>query len=333
MTGTDPSAPPAGESAPQKGFGGTVRSGLRYLRSGGVVIVFVAMIIAFSIARPDSFPTFSNARTILFSSVALGILAIGLTVVLSIGQFDLSIGAVVGISGAGAVLSMANGHVITPVAVMTGILVGGTVGVCNGLIVAYGRVPAFIGTLAVGSIATGIERGLTLDNTIYQGVHESYAAISRVNILGVPASVSIWLGSLLVIWVLLDLTVFGRRILSIGANEEAARLAGVRTARVKMMAFVVLGLCGGLTGVIVTAQAFSSYPNSGTPLLLPAYAAAFLGSSVLGGARFHPLATVFGVLFTGTLATGLIMLEFPSWSTNVLQGVVLAFAVLLARLR
>lgn len=333
MTAIEPPAPPEGGSARLSGFRATVRSGLRSARSGGVVFAFVVMIIAFSVARPDIFPTFSNARTILFSSVALGIMAIGLTVVLSIGQFDLSIGAMVGISGACAVLAMANGHVLTPVAVVVGILAGGTVGVFNGLIVAYGRVPAFIGTLAVGSIATGIERGVTLDNTIYQGVHESYAAISRYNILGVPASVWVWLGTLIVIWILLDLTVFGRRIYSIGANEEAARLAGVRTARVKMAAFVVLGLCGGLTGVIITAQAFSYYPNSGTPLLLPAYAAAFLGSSVLGGARFHPVATVFGVLFTGTLATGLIMLEFPSWSTNVLQGVVLAFAVLLARLR
>ncbi len=298
-----------------------------------MLIVFAAMIIAFSIARPDNFPTFSNVRTILFTSVALGILAIGLTVVLAIGQFDLSIGAIVGLSGACATLSMSNVHAITPVAVLIGILAGGTVGVFNGLIVAYGRVPAFIGTLAIGSIATGIERGITLDNTIYQGIHDSYAAISRFNILGLPTSVWVWLGALLAIWMLLDLTVLGRRIYSIGANEEAARLAGVRTARVKMMAFVILGLCGGLTGVIVTAQAFSYYPNSGMPLLLPAYAAAFLGSSVLGGARFHPVATAFGVLFTGTLATGLIMLEFPSWSTNVLEGVVLAFAVLLARMR
>lgn len=330
----EPSAPPIGGAAVAVGgFGAATATGLSYVRRSGVVIVFVVMVIAFSLARPDRFPTYSNARTILFSSVALGILSIGLTVVLAIGQFDLSIGAIVGLSGACAVLSMANLHVQTPIAVAIGVLVGGTVGMFNGLIVAYGRVPAFIGTLAIGSIATGIERGITLDNTIYEGVRDSYASISRARVFDIPASVIIWFGVLIVIWALLDLTVFGRRVHAVGANEEAARLAGVRTARVKMMAFVVLGLCGGLAGVVVTAQAFSYYPNSGTPLLLPAYAAAFLGSSALGGARFHPLATVFGVLFTGTLTTGLIMLEFPSWSTDLLDGAVLAFAVLLARWR
>ncbi len=329
--------PPASLSGPgprrADAVNGATRTALRYLRRGGVAIVFVAMIVAFSVAQPDHFPTFNNTRSILFSAVALGILSVGLTVVLAIGQFDLSIGAVVGISGACAVLSMVNLHASTPLAILIGVLAGGTVGLFNGLIVAYGRVPAFIGTLAIGAMATGIERGLTLDNTIYQGVHDSYAALTRARFLSIPASVIIWVGALIVIWALLDLTVFGRRIHAIGANEEAARLAGVRTARVKLMAFVVLGLCGGLTGVIVTAQAFSYYPNSGTPLLLPAYAAAFLGSSVIGGARFHPVATVFGVLFTSILQTGLIMVDFPSWSTDLLQGVVLAFAVLLARRR
>jgi ribose/xylose/arabinose/galactoside ABC-type transport system permease subunit len=131
--------------------------------------------------------------------------------------------------------------------------------------------------------------------------------------------------------ILMSLTVFGRRSYAIGGSPEAARIAGVRINRVRLLAFVIVGACAGLAGIILTSQAASYYPGAGTPLLLPAYTAVFLGWSASFNRSFHPLLTLFGVLFTGVLTNGLITLQVAPYVTDLVQGCVLAGAVLLAR--
>ena len=303
----------------------------KWISRGGVFLAFFLMLTLFSLGKPESYPTTANLRTILDQAAVLAIVAAGLTVVLATGEFDLSFGATVGIAGSAAVLAMRDLDQGIIGAIVIALVVGAGVGTFNGAVIAYGKVPAFIATLAVASMITGIERAFTHNEAIYQGVSQTYVDMTRERLWGVPLGVLISLATIIFVWVLLDLTVFGRRIYALGGSEQAARLAGVRTERVKLMAFVVAGMCAGLGGVIVTSRAASSFSNSGVGLLLPAYAAAFLGASALGGRRFHPAGTYFGVVFMGALATGLIMLQYPPWTTDLIQGAVLVGAVLITR--
>jgi ribose transport system permease protein len=143
----------------------------------------------------------------------------------------------------------------------------------------------------------------------------------------------IWISVVVVlaVWGLLKFTVFGRHAYAVGSNELAASVAGVRTREVRWAAFVTLGILAGLAGVLITAQGGGSSPNNASGLLLPTYTAAFLGLSALGRGKFTPIATYFGVVFIGTLQTGLTILDQPSWIASVITGSVLVVAVLIAR--
>jgi ribose transport system permease protein len=310
-----------------------VRALVGHVADYGVVVSFLVMLVVFSVARPASFATFDNFRTVFFQSATLCVVAMGLTVVLAIGEFDLSLGAAVGLAGSAAILTMADlGQGAVP-AIFMAFGVGAVIGVVNGVLTAYGKVPALIATLAVSSAAAGIEQALTHNSAIYTGVSNSYVQLSLGRYAGLPGSVWISFGVLASLWFMLDLTTFGRRAYAVGANKAVAFLSGVRTKRVTVAGFVIVGLAAGLGGILTTSAAGSSFPNSGIPLLLPAYAAVFLGASAMPGRRFHPAATYFGVLFLSFLATGLLMVGLPAWTTDVVEGAVLGTAVLVTRLR
>lgn len=300
---------------------------LRY----GVFAVFVAMIVIFSVLKPSVFLQVDTLKSIFVDAAILGVVAAALTLVLAVGEFDLSFGNVAGVAGGVAVYTLGPlGLGLFPAliaALVAGLIAGGA----NGLIIAYGKAPALIATLAVGSMALGLERALMNDETVYQGIPSSYTSLTASEILGIPWIVVISLLMVIGLSVLATLSVFGRRIYATGGSEEAARIAGIRTLRVRLLTFVVMGLAAGVAGILLTSQSASYYPNSGVSLLLPAYAACFLGWSAAGANRFYPGYTYFGVLFMGTLSTGLIILQVPSWVTDFVQGVVLVAAVLIAR--
>ena len=300
------------------------------LGRGGIVALFVLMLVTFSALKPENFPTFDNGKAILQQAAILAVLGAGLTVVLVIREFDLSFDANAALSGAVAVQLMTGASLPMAAGIAGGIATGALVGVANGAIVAYGRAPAFIGTLAVASVAAGVQSWFTGDKTTY-GVPESYIGLSTNSVAGVPLYIVISVGVVLAVWVLLKYTVFGRHAHAVGSNAAAAESAGVRTREVRFGAFVVLGALAGLAGVLITAQAGGSAPGNAAGLLLPVYTAAFLGASALGRGQFNSIATYFGVVFIGTLATGLTMLQQDAWVASVITGLVLVGAVLVAR--
>jgi ribose transport system permease protein len=300
---------------------------LRY----GVFVVFVVMCVTFGILEPDTFLQTDTVRAIFVDASVLGVVAAALTLVLAVGDFDLSFGNIAGLSGAVAVyLMMSNGTGVL-LAVALGLAAGLATGLVNGLVVAYGNVPALIATLAVGSMALGLERALMNDNTVYQGIQPDYYRLAGTEMFGLPSIALVSVVVVALLSLVASFTVFGRRIYMSGGGEEAARVAGIRTRRVRLATFAVMGTVAGVAGILLTSQATSYYPNSGGGLLLPAYAACFLGWSAAGGSRFYPLYTYFGVIFMGTLSTGLIIMQVPSWVTDLVQGLVLASAVLVAR--
>jgi ribose/xylose/arabinose/galactoside ABC-type transport system permease subunit len=291
-----------------------------------LVIAFVAAAAIFSIARPSTFVTWANARAILDDASVLCVLAVGITLILVLGEFDLSVGLVVGLCAAAGVSMMAYHGLSTGVAIVVAIGAGGVAGLANGVAVSYVRIPSFIATLAIGSIAAAVELAIT-KTSIFTGIAPSYNEIATTRVAGLPLRAVIAAGVTLAFLVLLRTTVYGRHASSIGDNPAAARLTGVPIERVKVIGFVLVGLSAGLAAVLVTSSANSYYPNIGTGYLLPAYAAAFLGLSLGGGLRFNVLGSYLGVLLLGMVTTGLTMLNQPSWMAALVQGIVLLVAV------
>ena len=277
-------------------------------------------------ARPHSFLTWNNARAILDDSSVLCVLAVGITAILVIGEFDLSVGFVAGLAGAAGVSAMAYHHLGTGAAVAIAVGAGAAAGLANGVAVAYVRIPSFIATLAVGSIAAAIELAIT-KTAIFQGLSGSYVKIATTDLATIPLRAIIAAALAVLYLIVLRTTVYGRHAAAVGDNAVAARLVGIPVERVRVVAFMLAGLTAGLAAVLVTSSASQYYPNLGTGYLLPAYAAAFLGLSLGGGLRFNVLGSYLGVLLLDMVTTGLTMMNQPSWMAALVQGIVLLVAV------
>jgi ribose/xylose/arabinose/galactoside ABC-type transport system permease subunit len=215
--------------------------------------------------------------------------------------------------GAGAAIAVALGA-------------GAVAGLANGIAVAFVRIPSFIATLAVGSIAAAIELAVT-KSAIFEGLSASYLKVATTDLATIPLRAIIAAGVALIFLVVLRATIYGRHASSVGDNPTAARLSGVPVERVRVVAFVLAGLTAGVAAVLVTSSAGQYYPNLGTGYLLPAYAAAFLGLSLGGGLRFNVIGSYLGVLLLDMVSTGLTMMNQPSWIAALVQGIVLLVAV------
>ena len=296
---------------------------------GGVLLA--ALVAFFAIKLPGTFLASSNLKSVLEQQMTLVVLALGVTVVLMIGEFDLSFAATMALAGAVAVLMMTDHGWSALTAGALAVVLGLVVGSINGVVVAYGRAPAFIATLAAGSALTGIEQLLTSNKTIAEGIPIGYLDFTLVPHLGLPLSA--WTGLLLVVVVavVLAFTTYGRKVRATGLNATATALAGISVGKVRVSAFAALGALAGLAGVIVTSQAGSYFPGSGAGLLLPPYSAVFLGAAIVGRGRFSPLASVYGLAFIALLERGLTMLDEPAALIQLIEGAVLLSAVLLAR--
>lgn len=289
-------------------------------------IAFILVILIFSVARPSTFATLNNAQAILDQAAPLAIMSVGLVVVLAMREFDLSIGSIAGASAALSVSAMAYHDVPALPAIALGLGLGLLVGLVNGLLVAVVGIPSFIATLASGSVIGGLEIALA-NTTIFEGIQDGYLELTRASLFGIPMAVVIAAIVAVIIGVTLRYSVFGRHANAIGDNQVAARLVGLPVTRDRIIAFTVCGGTAALAGILLTSRAASYYPSPGAGLLLPAFAATFLSLSLGQGWRFNVGGTVLGVVFLGTITTGLTMLDQPTWVAAVVQGLVLLAAV------
>lgn len=297
----------------------------------GVLVAFVITVVVFTLLRPDVFAELDTWRGILNQAAIPAVIAMGLTVTLILGDFDLSIGATFGVAMAVSVSLMVNNSLPWGLAAVAGILVAGLIGVVNGVLVTVAKVNSFIGTLAMGSVIGGIDARVSNQETIATNVPESFSDFGTAKFLNL--SLALWIAVVLAVllYVLVSHTEAGRYFYAVGGNPEAARLAGLTVRTLRTVGFVFAAVAAGIGGVLLAAQTASYYPNSGGGYLLPAYAAAFLGTA-LGGGRFGILATVFGVIFLQTLQTGLNVLNVQPWIVMLVQGLVLIFAVMVSSL-
>jgi simple sugar transport system permease protein len=307
----------------------------------GILVVFVGIIAWFSIALPF-FPTVFNAFQILQAVSVTAIIALGVTISLSIDGFDLSVGSNVSLT----VMLTAAAQVFWDLpwwlALIIGLAVGAGVGLVNALLVVVARVPDLLATLGTMFLFAGLALIVTQGQSVARGVPYngqpttgSFDPVFRWLGTGkifdtVPFSVVVLVVLGIVVTVFLSLSRPGRILQAIGSNPEATRLAGVRVARYRMLAYLLSGLLASVGGILVAAREGRGNVSVGGDELLEAVAAALIGFAVLGANRPNALGTLFGALFVGVLFNGLNQMSVPYYTADFIKGALLVGALVLS---
>lgn len=328
MTTEEP-LPRQGEKAPAQTASGAQARLLHLLGTYGTIIVLVAMLIIFSALKPGTFATIPNFRNILTDMSIGTIIAVGLTVTLVAGDFDLSIGYSASLSGVLVVGLL--GHEAMPIvgAIVIVLGAGFGLGVLNGLIVSKIGVNAFIATLGTGTVIVGLNYAYSGGIPIQLTAHREFMDIAFGRIAGIPHLVIFMLLVVFLVWMLLNRTVLGQHIKAIGSDVETARRAGIKVDRVRVAAFAISSLCAAIGGVLVASNLGSGQIRGGEGYLLTSFAAAFLGSAALREGKFHVLGTVIGVLTVAVGNNGLAMIRAPIFTQYLFAGTLLVVAVAL----
>jgi len=295
---------------------------------GGIApVVFLGLlVVGFTLARPDVFPTLENLTTILNDGALLALLACSLTLVLIVGEFDLSIAASASFAGALATVLITRLGWPVPAALLA-VLVGGVViGLANGVLVTVLEIPALVGTIGLASLLDGLTLWITGNSVIFTGFTDAFVRHGSWQVGGLQAPFFYLLVVAVLLGVGLRYTAAGRHLYAIGSNRAASRMAGIRVDRKVLLAFVGAAVLASIVGFVYTARQGSLTPLFGTSMLLPAFAAAFLGYVTLAQRRFHILGTVIGVYIIGTGTLGLLLIGAPAYSQQLFAGVVLIAA-------
>jgi ribose transport system permease protein len=312
-----------GDSAAQAG---TRRAlGAHRGRQLGTLAGLLTLCVILWAATPH-FLTVSNLLNVLEQTALNAVVAVGMTFVIISGGIDLSVGSVLALAGICLALALEAG-VPAPVAIAIALAVGTACGLVNGLLITLGRLPPFIATLGMMSVARGVALMLAEGRPI-SGFSEGFRAIATERILAIPAPVLITIVIYAVAHFVLTRTVFGRTTYAIGGNEEAARLSGVQVRFHKTAVYGVAGLTSAGAAVVLTARLNSAQPTAGTMYELDAIAATVIGGSSLLGGEGTVSGTLTGALIMGVLRNGLNLLNVSSFLQQVVIGVVIIGAVL-----
>lgn len=296
----------------------------------GTLIAMGLMLVIFSIAVPNgAFLSANNLLNIVNQSALTAIIAAGLTIVLVVGEFDLSIGYAASLAGVLVTGFAVNQGLPLPVAIAVAILIGAGVGVVNGLLVTKAGVNAVVATLGIGTILIGLTYAYTSGSPII-AVPKAFTDITLGRFIGIQNPIWFMVVILAVLWVLLNRTPLGQRIQAVGANKSAARLAGIRTDRVKIAAFVIAGVCAAITGILLASLLGSGTVSAADGYLLESFAAVFLGSATLRDGEFHIVGTLVGVLVVNIGFNGLSLLGTQTYWQFIFSGGILVLAVALS---
>jgi ribose transport system permease protein len=319
---------PAGEARPWRDRWRRLASALSF-RNVSALYIFVVIFIVFSLWVPDTFLDGDTWKALLDSQAVTAILAVGLVVALSAGAFELAIGAELGFGSILVAYFLSKG-VGVPGAIALAVAAGALIGLANGLFVVKARIDSFIATLGMSSILlAGI--AWVSDSQQILGLSESFQKIGRTEIAGITLPVFLMLAIALVVWYVLERTPVGRRVYATGGNLEAARLAGVRTGLVVIGSLIVCAAIAAIAGILVSARLGTGDPTIGPAYLLPAFSAAFLGSTQFRGGRFNVWGTVVAVYVLATGVKGLQLAGAPIWIPDLFNGVALLLAVGMAK--
>jgi ribose transport system permease protein len=299
----------------------------RYLSKYALLVALIALLGFFSAIRPHTFGTLSNFEAIATAETAVIILAFAEMVVLIIGRIDLSIGATFSLSSVTAADLILKHQVNPVVGIAVALCAAAAIGLVNGLLVAMGRIDAFVVTLATWTVVNGLVLLFTNGVSIYGRTSGAFGSLTTASVAGVPLLLIYAIAGTLVLAALLSSFPAGRRMYATGSNERAARLSGIRTNRYIVVTFIGGALLAGLAGVLLASNTGAGTPGVGDSLLIPAITAAFLGGTSVTPGRFNPAGTLIAAYLIAVAVGGLQQLGAAQWVTPVFNGLMLLVAV------
>jgi ribose transport system permease protein len=295
------------------------------LRNFGLVLVLVILCVIGAVTS-DNFLTADNFRNILVSSSVIGVVTVGMTFVIIGGGIDLSVGAITALASVWATTLQTQSYG-AGIMVLTAILVGVGCGLVNGTLIAYGNLVPFIVTLAMMVSARGLAANIADNKTQIVSV-DFIRNIALNDFFGVPELVVIFAVVVLLGWLLLNRTTFGRRTFAIGGNLEAARLAGINVRRHTTLLYVLTGLCCGIAAIMLMARTTTGSSTHGDLYELDAIAAVIIGGTLLTGGRGTLVGSILGVLVFTTLTNIFILNNLATSVQNIAKGLIIVAAVL-----
>jgi ribose transport system permease protein len=304
---------------------------LEYAEAYALVGLLVVVVIFFSIYGPtaDTFPTTANAQAIIGNQSVLAIVALAALIPLVCNEFDLSVGAVAGVSSVFTASAMSAGTPVGVVIVM-GIGIGIGVGIVNALIITRLGVNAVIATLGTATILAGVNQAKTGGLAVVSNIPTSVTSFGSGNTFGIPRTAFALALVAIAVYYLLVHTPFGRYAYALGSNPEAARLVGLRTSRTLGFTFVAAGALAGAAGVLQVARAGGSDPRVGESFTLPALAAAFLSAAAIKPGKYNVGGVLVAIFFLAVLNSGLNLAGAANYLSNYVNGAALILGVALA---
>lgn len=304
-----------------------------FLYKWGMLLTVIALIALFGIAS-DNFLDPYNIINILRSIAIVTVIAIGVSISLTVGGFDLSVGSTASLANA-LVISLFVWHGFgTTEAILVTLLLCTLVGLFNAFLIVVLKIPDMLATLASLFVIQGVAMTYSYGGSITQNMVLPSGEMAEgiipdaFSLLGqVPTIVIIMLAVTVVAQLGLSLTKHGRRMYAIGGNAEAARLSGIRTTRYRVAAYILASLLAGLGGILLASRIGSSQVNAGSGYLMDAVAAAWIGFSLAGSGKPNALGTLVGAVILGVLQNGLVMLSVPYYAMDIIKGLVLAAAL------
>lgn len=311
----------------------------KYIKKFQSILALMFLCILLSIFT-DNFLTASNGLNVL-RQVAVNIcIATGMTLIVLTGGIDLSVGSVLALCGAVTAGLLKKGIPIASAdlfigftllgAILAGVIVGAALGLFNGIVTTAFKVPPFVVTLAMLTIARGLTM-LYTDGHPISNLGDKFAFIGSGSFISIP--VPIWIAAMVVLLaiILTQYTRFGRYVYAIGGNETAARFSGIKINKIKTIVYSIAGGLAALGGIIITARLNSAQPNAGTSYELDAIAAVVIGGTSLNGGKGSVWGTVIGAIIIGVLNNGLVLLNVSPFWQQVVKGAVILLAVLIDR--
>jgi ribose transport system permease protein len=296
----------------------------------GLLILLIAIIAGFSIALPRTFPTAYNAQIIASQNCILLIIVLALIPTLATGAFDLSIGYQFGLAEVLMVGLIVNQRLAWPVAALIVLAVGAGLGMMSGLIVALLEIDSFIATLGTGSVILAVSLYYDKSVQIAGVLPKFFVDLGGNGPLGIPVTVFFGLGVLLMLWVILEHTPFGRHLYVLGTSPRTAELLGIRRRRYLPIVFAIGGLLCALAGILEAAQLQVGEPSLGPEYLLPAFSSAMLGATAVKVGRVNPWGAAIGAFVIAVGEAGLLQYGAGDATQALFNGLVLLVAMAIA---
>jgi ribose transport system permease protein len=300
-------------------------------REFNVVLAVIALSAVLAVSS-DAFLTTANLFSVMRSFSLTAIMAVGMTMVIITGGIDLSVGSLMGLSGLLTAMMIQAGLPVE-LAVVGGLLSGCGLGLANGLMITKLRLPPFIATLGMLSMARGAMYWITHGWPITLSIKHPFLALGQGYVGPVPVPVIVMLLIMIVASVFLSRTSTGRYVYAVGSNEQATRFSGIRVDGIKILVYTISGLCCAISGLILLARMVSAQPMAGLGYELPVIAAVVIGGTSLSGGAGTILGTLMGAALMGILQNGMVLVGIDSYAQQAITGAVIILAVTLDQWR